>query len=508
MAITSNLFILFVICAVALYYIAPKKIRWFVLLAISYGFYLYASVPAILFLLVSTVSTYGCGLWIERIKKRDIDKNAIQKKSRAVLIVALLINLGILGVLKYTNFVIENINHIAHAGLSLIDFILPMGISYYTFQSIGYLLDVYWDRIEAEKHIGKYALFVSFFPQLLQGPIGRYSRLAEQLYEGHEWSFHNLKYGVERIVWGFFKKMVLADWAAVYCDAIFADPHTHAGVAAFGVLLYTVELYGNFAGGIDVMLGVASLFGIEMDENFERPFFATSLTDFWHRWHITLGTWMKDYVFYPLTLSKGMKAIGKTSKKLFGKKVGRNIPICISNLIVFFIVGIWHGPTWNNIGWGLYNGIIIASSGLLAGTYTDMKKKLHINDKSKGYHVFMVLRTFVLMNISWYFDCVDSVKTAWFMICNSITNFHPSGLLAISSGKLGTAFTPYALAILVVGCVILFVVSLLQEKGIRIRDAVSRLPFYVQFIGFVVLLICVGLLSPMAVARGFIYAQF
>ena len=152
--------------------------------------------------------------------------------------------------------------------------------------------------------------------------------------------------------------------------------------------------------------------------------------------------------------------------------------------------------------------MIIALSGFLAGSFRTWKKKLHINDKAFGYRVFMMLRTFVLMNLSWYFDCVDSVKTAWYMIVQSVTNFHPSTLLTISSGKLGVVFTPYALLILGVGCVILFIVSVIQERGVKMRDALSKLPFYAQFAIFAVLLICIGLLSPMAVARGFIYAQF
>ncbi|MGN0367766.1 MAG: MBOAT family O-acyltransferase [Wujia sp.] len=501
MTITSNLFIAFVALVFAVYYIVPKKGRWLVLLFASYAFYMYASVSAVVFILVSTLSTYACARWVEVLQKRG-------KTGKSALVLALVLNLGILGVLKYSAFVMENVNALFHTELTVFRFLLPLGISYYTFQSLGYMLDVYWKRISAERNLGKYALFLVFFPQLVQGPIGRYQRLANQLYEGHDWSFHNLKFGLERILWGLFKKMVLADWAAIYCDAIFADPKAYAGANAFGVLLYTVELYGNFAGGIDVMLGVATLFGIELDENFKRPFFATSLTDFWHRWHITLGTWMKDYVFYPLTLSGGMMKLGKVSKKAFGKKIGRNIPVCLSNLLVFTLVGIWHGPTWNNIGWGLFNGMIIAASGLLAGAYASWKKKLHINDKSKGYHLFMIVRTFVLMNISWYFDCVDSVKTAWYMIVNSVVNFHPSTLLTISSGKLGTAFTPYALAILVVGCLIWFLVSFLEERNICLREKLSKLPFYVQFLAFTCLFLCIGLLSPMAVARGFIYAQF
>lgn len=200
----------------------------------------------------------------------------------------------------------------------------------------------------------------------------------------------------------FFKKMILADWAAVFVDAIFDNPDQYSGLAIFGVLFYTVQLYADFSGGMDVVIGIASMFGIELDENFKRPFFSISITDFWHRWHITLGTWMKDYVFYPVTLSKWMGKFGKWGKKVFGKKTGRTLPICLANLIVFFVVGVWHGAAWKYIVYGMYNGIIIAFSGLMAEHYRNWKKKFNITGKENWYHVFMIIRTFILVNISWF----------------------------------------------------------------------------------------------------------
>lgn len=232
----------------------------------------------------------------------------------------LVLNFGMLGLAKYTNFAIENLNALFHMNLRGMQILLPLGISFYTFQSSGYILDVYWKRCKAEHHPLKYALFVSFFPQILQGPIGRYSRLAHQLYEPHKFESANITRGLERILWGFFKKMILADWSAVFVDAIFDNPDQYGGLAIFGVLFYTIQLYADFSGGMDVVIGIASMFGIELDENFTRPFFATSITDFWHRWHITLGTWMKDYVFYPVTLSGWMKKFGRWAKKSLERK--------------------------------------------------------------------------------------------------------------------------------------------------------------------------------------------
>ena len=352
------------------------------------------------------------------------------------------------------------------------------------------------------------ALFVSFFPQILQGPIGRYSRLANQLYAPHKFEGKNIARGFERILWGFFKKMILADWAAVFVDEIFANPDQYSGLALIGILLYTLQLYADFSGGMDVVIGIASMFGIELDENFKRPFFAVSVTDFWHRWHITLGTWMKDYVFYPVTLSRWMGSFSKWAKKVFGRKTGRTLPICIANIVVFFVVGVWHGAAWKFIIYGLYNGLIIAFSGLMAGNYRSWKKKLHISGKETWYYVFTVVRTFIITVISMYFDRPDNMGVALHMMKLSVTRFNPSQILLIPAGKQGTAFTPYALLILAVGCVILFVVSVLQERGMKIRESLAKLPLPVTAAVYFCLLISIGFFGSTAVARGFIYAQF
>lgn len=501
MSLVSNLFILFVLSSVLLYYLIPEKYRWWILLASSYCYYLVSGAEYVFFILFSTIVTYTCGRFIEW-------ASTSKSKAKRWLILGLVLNFGCLGIVKYTNFLVENINAICKLELPGMQILLPIGISFYTFQSSGYLLDVYWKRTSAEKNIFRYGLFVSFFPQILQGPIGRYSRLAEQLFVGHPFAWDRIQRGVERILWGFFKKMVLADWAAVFVDAIFGNPEYYNGLAVFGVLFYSVQLYADFSGGMDVVIGIASLFGITLDENFKRPYFATSISDFWHRWHITLGTWMKDYVFYPLSLSKFMSRFGKFGKKVFGKKIGRKLPICFANLVVFFVVGVWHGPAWKYIVYGMFSGVIIAFSGLMGDQYRKWRKVFRISTDAKWYRVFMVLRTFVLVNISWFFDRADTVKGALFMIKQAVTNFLPKQLLLIPAGREGTAFTPYALLIIVVGCIVLFVVSILQERGIKVREVIAKQNVVVYFLIYICLLLSIGFFGSTAAVRGFIYAQF
>ena len=507
MELTSNLFLLCLPVLLAIYYLMPKRGQWCLLLAASWAWYLYADLRAGLFLLASTLITWACALWIGRIYQTE-DAQADQKRrAKRVLLLGMLADLAILAVLKYANFVLQNLGAALHAEIPVLKLLLPLGISYYTFQTVSYLLDVFWRRAAPQKNLFRYALFVSFFPQIAQGPIGRYGRLAPQLYAPHAFDWENLRVGVWRFVWGLFKKMVLADWAGVFREAIFSSPDQYAGIAIFGVLLYTVELYGNFSGGMDMVIGVAAMFGVELDENFRRPFFSGSVTEFWQRWHITLGTWMKDYVFIPLSMSKWMRALGRGAKKRFGRKTGRVLPLCVANLIVFFLVGVWHGPTWGNIGWGLYNGVIIASSNLLADFYLRAKTRLHIDSAGRPWRVFTVLRTFALMNLSWYFDCAASFGEAWRMIRYSVTQFRPAQFLTIAAGKAGLSYTPWALLTLCVGTALLFAVELLQENG-KLGTVPERMPRALQLIALLALVVSVPLLGPTSVARGFIYAQF
>lgn len=502
MSLVSNVFILFVAGSVAIYYILPQKVQWCGLLVMSYIYYLAAGSKYILFLLFSTIVTYVSG----RLIGSQIGKN--KRKAKKFLIAGLILNFGMLGVVKYTNFILENMNLIFHVSIPGMKLLLPLGISFYTFQSSGYLLDVYWKRDTAEKNPFRYALFVSYFPQILQGPIERHSKMAGQLYEGHKFELSRLCRGTQRILWGFFKKMVLADWSVVFVEAIFGNPDQYHGLAIFGVLFYSIQLYADFSGGMDVVIGISEMFGITLDENFKRPFFSTSITDFWHRWHITLGTWMKDYVFYPLTLSKWMGKFRKAAKKKMGKKIAVKLPICVANLIVFFLVGVWHGAAWKYIAYGIFNGIIIAFSGMMGDQYKKWKKSLHITGKENWYHVFMILRTFILVNISWFFDCSDTVGQAVKMMKYAVTSFEPTQLFLIPAGREGVAFTPYALMILLGGCIVLFIVSVLQERGIKIREKISERSFAVQFILYAGLLLSIGFFGSTAAVRGFIYAQF
>ena len=322
MALFSFQFAIFLIVLFPVYFFFPKKYKkyqWTVLLVASYVFYAFAGLTVMAFLAISTVSTWFGALMLGRANVRYKEqskglqaeekkalKQANTKKKRVILLLICLLNFGILAVLKYANFFIENVNAIFGKGtMAPLNLLLPLGISFYTFQSIGYVIDVYRDKYAPDKNILQYALFVSYFPQIIQGPIGRHNDLAHQLYEPHSFDYKRLTFGLQRMLWGFFKKLVIADRVGLWTSTVVSGYMNYEGFTVFlGVLFYTVRIYADFSGGMDIICGVSEALGIELTENFRRPYFSRSVAEFWQRWHITLGSWMREYVFYPLAMSK------------------------------------------------------------------------------------------------------------------------------------------------------------------------------------------------------------
>lgn len=503
MSLTSLGFILFIALFLGLYYWLPKRFQNKILLLANIFFYCSFGMGTVGYIIVTTITIFFTARKIETLQKSS-------KKRKRILVLTLMLNFGLLAFVKYTNFLIHNIDSLfakLQVGYQIpgMNILLPIGISFYTFQATGYLLDVYWKREQAENNIWKFASFVSFFPQIIQGPISKHKDLAPQLNSSHQFNFMNLKYGIQLIIWGYFKKLVIADTSGVVSTAVFSNPTEYQGLAVIvGVLAYCIQLYCDFSGGIDVVRGVAQLFDIHIVDNFKRPFFSQSIAEFWRRWHITLGIWMKDYAFYPMALSKNMNKLGKSCQKLFGRKTGRKIPICLENLIIFFLVGVWHGASWHFIVYGLYNGFIIAISSLLEPLYDKLFSITHINPKAKLVKVWRIIRTFILVNIGWYFDNTKTLQDSWILLKNT---FLPTNVFYDGSAFLG--LLKYQYIYVLFGCIILFIVSVLQEKGIQIREKIDTLPFLLKFALWITVIFLIPLLGldPQS-EGGFMYANF
>lgn len=530
MLFTSYAFPGFLLILFVLYYRIPKRFQWGLLLAFSYLFYLAASPYYLLYIAVTTVTVYGLALRIERLhqkqraylkehkesmsrEQKKAYKGVIRNRQIRLLLAALLINLGILAVVKYSNFAIGNLNALLRVfgsgrQFAPVDLLLPMGISFYTFQAIGYLIDVYRETCPAEKNLFRFALFVSFFPQLVQGPISRYGDLSRTLYAEHAFDRQTFCFGLQRILWGYFKKLVIADRMLTGVNAIIRNPQEYTGAYVFaGMLFYALELYADFTGGIDITIGTAQCLGVTVTENFERPYFSKSIKEYWRRWHITMGTWFTDYIFYPISASALMRRLSRFSRSHLGEALGKRVPVYLSSFAVWFATGIWHGASWNFIVWGLGNWAVIMVSQELEPLYRKFHARFHPGTR-KGFQAFQIVRTVLLMSCLRTLDCYRDVPLTFHMFGTLFTARNWPILWDGSLLLLGLTGLDYG--ILAAGTLLLLCVSLLQRSG-SVREKIARKPYAVRFAVWYGLFLTVLLTGAYGIgydASQFIYNQF
>ena len=537
---TSLNFIFFVLATMLVYFLFPaKKYKWTVLLAASVFFYAVAGYKFAAFILFTSLTTYLIGLWIEKVsvaskallkaKKTDWDreqkkayKNRIKIQKRLIMTLALVINFGILAFLKYYNFFAGSLNDMLGAfgiGFSAptLTLFLPLGISFYTFQSMGYIIDVYREKTPAQKNPFKLLLFVSFFPQIVQGPISIYDQLAHQLFEPHEFDFTRVKHGMELILWGFCKKLIIADRAVIPINAVIADYNAYNGTTlTFTILLYAVQLYMDFSGGIDISRGVAQIFGIDMIDNFKRPYFSKSINEYWRRWHISLGAWLKNYLFYPIAMSNVFLNAGKKMKNsrfgntAAGAHIAKVLPTSVASLVVFLVVGIWHGANWKYVMFGLWNGVIIMLSILLQPIFDGWTEKLHINKQALPFRLFQIVRTFLIVLVGYVFDVAPTMEQGF----QTIGMFFAGQNLAEGWNQIFTlGIREYDYVVILLGILLVWIISLIQEKhaDTDIRTMLDKKPFIARFavvyLGIVAVVVF-GIYGSGYNAADFVYMQF
>lgn len=532
MAFVSGSFLVFLFVVFTAYFLTPKKYQWVVLLIASYTFYAFSGVKLLFFLVLTTLVTFMTGRLLGKVNQQTSQYLAAQKKNlsreekkeyknkqttkkRRILFYAVLVNLGILIFLKYFNFLAGNVNSVismfgSNAKIPVLNLLLPLGISFYTLQSIAYVVDVYRGKYEPDGNIAKFALFMSYFPQIVQGPIARYDQLAHQLYESHKFEYNRVTQGAQLILWGFIKKLVIADRLAVIVNPIFDNYQNYGGILLFiAAAGYGFQVYADFSGGMDIARGVSQILGIDLVLNFERPYFARSLAEFWRRWHITLGSWMKDYVFYPLSLSKQFSKLGKATRKILGNYIGKKLPTFLSMFIVFMLVGVWHGSSWKYVGYGLWNAVIIVSSILLEPFYISVAQKFKVNTECFGWRFFQMVRTFLICSFGRFFSRGLSFLVAVDMIKRTFTEFNPWVLFDGTLLNLGLSI--YNILVLIFMIIVMLIVGNLQEKGIHIRESIARQNLYFRwmiYLGALILVLVFGIYGPGYSAAEFIYQQF
>ena len=397
MSLVSSLFLVFVAAVLLLYYIVPKSIRLWVVIAASLAFAAFLGFYTLLFVLISAVLCYVGGLLAGPSKS-----NAFRNVFTVITVV---INIALLCAVKYYNvlgFAAERLNLLFGASETSNTFFLyavPVGMSFYVLQTTGYILDCRWEKITPEKNFFKVLLFATYFPQLMSGPMNTYANLSAEFERAKEvkFSFERISDGAVRIAWGFFKKLVIAERAAIIVNMVYGDHNTFTGwYVPIGVFFFAIQLYSDFSGCMEVVNGVSHMLGIELPENFNCPFFSKTVQEYWRRWHITLGAWLRDYILYPVLKSAPLIKIGDWAKAKFGKKNGKKVPTYIALFILWFAVGYWHGGLWNYvIGSGILHFIYI----VLGMIFEPVSKKIRpkIGADKLYFRIFQSVRTFILM---------------------------------------------------------------------------------------------------------------
>ncbi len=526
MSITSKDYVAFLTGLTAVYFILPKRFQWLVLLAGSLFFYSRAGLAGMAFILVTSLITYAAALWMEGANRRSKDALAALKdrdakaaererskreKKRFFILMCIVI-FGIWGVVKYSPMVLETVQALLPgadltAAFARVDsFIVPLGISFYTFTAAGYVIDVSRKKYPAERNYLKYLLFVSFFPHIIQGPFSRFDRLGKTLFAPHSYDYDRMCRGMRRILYGYFEKLLVADKLAPTVGAVMANPSSTPGVYLFAAVLgYGIQLYADFSGYMNIMCGFCEVLGVELEENFRQPYFSTSIQNYWQRWHMTLGHWYSDYIFYPCSMGRTAQKIGRRARERFGARMGKLLPSYFAMIFVWTLTGLWHGASWTFVVWGWLNFLFIVFSMQMEPVYDRMKAALHINSESLWWRIVMIIRTFLLVSLLRIFYCSSTVAGAFEYIRLMFTpNWgelaHPVQVLL--KGCAGQGITLWYIAI---GVLVMFGVDLVNENGIRknVHWAVRGLAY-----GLMLVLIIMGAGGGNASAGGFMYAQF
>ena len=478
----------FLPAAIVFYSITPSKWKKYALLVASLGFFRLVSGELVLYLLGSILLTWGFGLWLGKIQ-RDKDaevkaaprenRKALKRKfllrSRWVLGLAAAAHIGGLLTVKYTGFFLRNVNTLLGVELPIPGFVMPIGVSFFTLQAVSYLFDVYRGTQEADGNVLRVGLFLSFFPQIVEGPICRYSETAGQLWNAKGITWRNLTLGLQRILYGLMKKLVVADRLNGFVNGVFTCVDEYqGGVIAIAAVCYTVQLYMDFSGAMDAVAGVGQIFGVTMPENFRRPFFSRTISEFWSRWHITLGTWFKDYIFYPVTMSGPSKKLTSAARKRLGNHYGPLLAGGVALFCVWLCNGLWHGAAWSFLFFGMYHFVLIYLGSLAAPLVKRVNTRFGVKPERLPYRIAQTVRTCLLVVVGELFFRAEGLRAGLRMFRKMVTDFRFDSISIPMLKDL--RIDPQDFFIVGVTMVIVFVVSLLNERGIVVRDALEKKP--------------------------------
>lgn len=509
MQITSFSFLIFLVLSIFAYYVICRRFQWQCLLTLSVIFFVMVCGWKVLILLA-----YGIG--VAYIGSRLLSDAKTEKTKKIIYSLTILLMVGQLFVLKYINFFTTSANVIfdifsIDLVFETISLLAPIGISYYMLSLISYVTDVYWESIVPEKNIGKIALFACYFPHMTSGPIISYTMMKDEFFKRHPFNERNIKHGCERILWGFIKKLVLADRLSPIVNTIYSQHDIYQGCYLFlATMLFAIQLYADFSGCMDIIMGASELFGIKLPENFDIPFTSETLPEFWRRWHITLGVWSKNYLFYPILKSELWQRIGRFVKKKIGKKRAKNIPTYLGLVVNWFLIGMWHGGSYK----------FIFASGLLPCTYLilgqmfesrikQLTTLLRINTECYSYKLFRKIRTILIVCSCWVFIGAKNLTDGFAVYKDMFSTWNPWIFFDGSIQKLGLLNQEIILVLFSI--LMLLIVGCLKKNGYQIREELDKQNYVFQYfllITGVFFVVIFGIYGPGYDPVAFIYGQF
>ncbi len=487
MLFNSIEFLLFFPIVTIVYFLLVHKHRWWWLLAASCVFYMVFKPEYLLILGFTIVVDYFAGIWIE---------NAVGKQRKWFLIVSLVANIGVLAFFKYTNFAIFALAQANIAHYKLLDFILPIGLSFHTFQAMSYTIEVYRGNQKAEKHFGLYALYVMFYPQLVAGPIERPQNVLHQFYEKKNFDYQRVTSGLKLMAWGLFKKVVIADRLTLFVDKVYNTPTQYEGVPIIvATIFFTFQIYCDFSGYSDIALGSAEVMGFKLMKNFDRPYFSKSISEFWRRWHISLSTWFRDYLYIPL----GGNRVSKTRQNF-------------NQFFVFAVSGLWHGANWNFIIWGALHGFYLIFARITKKPRVYFNKITGLDKVPFLLKTVQAFTTFCLVAFAWIFFRGNYLEQSqcWHLVTHLFSNL-PSIKEFLSYNYIAKkVFLEFTMVefLIAVGLIIFMEIIHYIQRDKSIRQIVAKYPTALRWTLYYLFIMAFFILGVFDQPAKFIYFQF
>lgn len=528
MSITSFLFIIFCIFGAGILYLLPHKFQWLWLLVLNMVFYLSMGIGHIVFIIItSIVSWLGCCYITELhnrqesyLKEHKVDlnrdarkevKRAYEIKRKRILAILICAILGQLIVLKYNGFFLQNVNVLFHRDYSTLDIIRPLGISFYTIFCLGYCVDVYRGQYKGERNLLKHITVISYFPCITQGPIERYDHLFGQIFKKHIFDWERIVFGGELVLWGLFKKLVIADHIAVATNTIFGDSQgMYQGLyIVIAALLYAIQVYADFSGYTDIVRGMSQMFGISLLENFDTPYFSKSVAEYWRRWHISMGKWYKDYVFYSVLRSAWCQKLGKKAGKYVSRSSVGKITTSVGLLINWTLIGIWHGAAWKYVAHGLYYCMFMVLGVWMKSTYDTIRLKFKINQKNFIFQCFQMLRTFCIVLFGYILFCASSFWDFIRLVKDMI--FHINTEILWNGGIFSFGIDKVTALLLFLSTCVLFAVEVLHYRGMELRKTIAKKNIVIRWgllYAIIFSILIFGAFGAEYTTEGFIYQFF